>query len=78
MQHQPTRKSAQNSFKNPSTFPFGLRNMATSYQALLQGSDSSVQRIPLIGAQNGLVLTITPQDFIIHWSGSTLEHIVPD
>jgi hypothetical protein len=44
--------------------------MATSYQALLQGSTSLVRRLPLIGAQEGLVLTITSQDYIVHWSGS--------
>ena len=30
-------------------------------------------RIPLTGAQEGLVLTITSQDYIIHWSGSIPE-----
>ena len=29
--------------------------------------------IPLIGAQEGLVLTVTSQDYIIHWPGSIPE-----
>jgi hypothetical protein len=29
-----------------------------------------VRRLPLVGAQEGLVLTTTPQDWIIHWLGS--------
>jgi hypothetical protein len=33
-----------------SPFPFGLRNMAASYQALLQDSANSVRMIPLTGA----------------------------
>jgi hypothetical protein len=60
----------QNSLKKSSPFPFGLHDMATSYQILLQGSVSPVQRVPLIGAQEGLVLTITSQDYIVHWPGS--------
>jgi hypothetical protein len=60
-------------YDGPSPFPFGLRNMAASNQALLQDSTSLVQRIPLIGAQEGLVLTITSQDYIVHWPGSIFE-----
>jgi hypothetical protein len=60
----------QNSFKKSGPFPFGLHNMATSYQALLQGSTSSVRRVTLTGAQVDLVLTITSQDYIVHWPGS--------
>jgi hypothetical protein len=29
-----------------------------------------VQGVPLIGDQEGLVLTMTPQDYLIHWPGS--------
>jgi hypothetical protein len=32
-----------------------------------------VLRMPLKGAQEGLVLTITSQDCIVHWSGSVPE-----
>ena len=47
--------------------------MAKSYQALLEGSLDPVFRIPLKGAQEGLVLTITSQDCIIHWPGSVQD-----
>jgi hypothetical protein len=52
--------------------PFPLRpyNLATSYQTSFQDSINSVRRVPLTTAQKGLVLTITPQDYIVHWSGS--------
>jgi hypothetical protein len=44
--------------------------MATSYQSLLQGSTSPVRRVLLIGAQEGLILTLTSRDYIVHWPGS--------
>ena len=47
--------------------------MAKSYQARLEGSLDPVLRTPLKGAQEGLVLTITSQDYIVHWPGSILE-----
>jgi len=47
--------------------------MATSYQAQLEGSTSPVRRLPLTRAQEGLVLTITSQDYIVHWPGSIPE-----
>ena len=47
--------------------------MAKSYQARLEGSLDLVLRMPLKGAQQGLVLTITSQDCIIHWPGSIPE-----
>ena len=62
----------QNLFKKSDLFPFGLHNMARSYQAQLEGSLDPVLRMPLKGAQEGLVLTITSQDCIIHWPGSRL------
>ena len=49
----------QSSFKKSGPFPFGLHNMAKSYQAQLEGSLDPVLRMPLKGAQEGLVLTIT-------------------
>jgi hypothetical protein len=63
----------QSSFKKPNPFPLGLNNVATSYQALLQGSASPMRRVPLTGAQEGLILTITSQDYIVHWLGSIPE-----
>ena len=47
--------------------------MAKSYQARLEGSLDSVLRMPLKGAQEGLILTITSQDCIVHWPGSVPE-----
>jgi hypothetical protein len=32
-----------------------------------------VRRVPLTRAQEGLVLTITSQDYIVHWPGSIPE-----
>ena len=53
--------------------PFGLHNMAISYQTWPEGSTYLVLRMPLKGAQEGLVLTITSQDCIVHWLGSVPE-----
>lgn len=40
---------------------------------LLQSSAGQIHGVPLKGAQEGLVLTVTPQDYIVHWPNSTLE-----
>ena len=63
----------QNLFKKSDLFPFGLHNMARTYQAQLEGSLDPVLRMPLRGAHEGLVLTITSQDCIVHWLGSIPE-----
>ena len=47
--------------------------MAESYQARPEGSLDPVLRMPLKGAQEGLILTITSQDCIVHWLGSVPE-----
>ena len=47
--------------------------MAKSYQSRPEGSLDLVLRMPLKGAQEGLVLTITSQDCIVHWPGSIPE-----
>ena len=47
--------------------------MATSYQTWPEGSTYPVLRMPLKGAQEGLVLTITSQDYIVHWPGTVPE-----
>ena len=47
--------------------------MTKSYQARPEGSLDPVLRMPLKGAQEGLVLTITSQDCIVHWPGSVPE-----
>ena len=66
-------ENTQNLFKKSGLFPFGLHNMAKAYQARLEGSLDPVLRMPLKGAQEGLVLTITSQDCIVHWPGSVPE-----
>ena len=48
--------------------------MAKSYQARPEGSLDPMLRMPLKGAQEGLVLTITSQDCIVHWPGSIPEN----
>ena len=49
----------QDTSKESGPFPFGLHNMATSYQTWHEGSTYPMLRMPLKGAQEGLVLTIT-------------------
>ena len=57
---------SQSPFKKLGPFPFRLHNMAKSYQERPEGSLDPVLRMPLEGAQEGLVLTITSQDCIVH------------
>ena len=47
--------------------------MTTSYQTRPEGFLDPVLRMPLKEAQKGLVLTITSQDYIVHWPGSVPE-----
>jgi hypothetical protein len=61
-----------------SLYPLGLRNSAFIYQDLLQSRINPAQEIPLIGAQRGLVLTVTPQGFIVHWTGFRPVESYPD
>jgi hypothetical protein len=59
--HQEINSSfLQGSSMKSGPFPFELDNMAKSNQALLQEEAGPVRRVPLTGAQEGLVLTITP------------------
>jgi hypothetical protein len=39
-------------------------------QILLQEAAESVRGVPLTGAQEGLVLTMAPQDYLIQWTSS--------
>ena len=52
--------------KKSGPLSFELHNMATPYQTWHEGSTYPVLRMPLKGAQEGLVLTITSQDYIVH------------
>jgi hypothetical protein len=59
--------------QNPSMklgpFPIDL-NMARSYQDLLQEIAGPVRGLRLTGAQEGLILAMTSQDYLVHWLGS--------
>ena len=56
--------------KDPVHFPLGLKNLASIYQDMISHLVQSEQEIPLVGAQRGLVLSITPEGGIIHWPGA--------
>ena len=56
--------------QEPSCFPLGLKNTASIYQDTIRYLMQSEQEIPLTGAQKGLVLSITPEEGIVHWSGA--------
>jgi hypothetical protein len=62
----------------PSPFPQGLRNVASNYQESLQDLVNPAQEIPLTGAQKGLMLSVTPQGYIIHWSSSMPDDTILD
>ena len=57
-----------NSKKNLGTY--GLRNTASIYQHFTQNKMNSARRILLEGAQEGMIMTVTPQDCVVHWPGS--------
>lgn len=69
--HNPDTSSRYNSATHPSTFPLGFSNSMSTFQDQLWNQVGPMRRISLIGAQEGLVLTITPQDCLVHWPGST-------
>jgi hypothetical protein len=50
--------------------PLGLNNSASIYQDTIGYIMQSKKEIPLTGAQKGLVLSITPEGGIIHWSSA--------
>ena len=66
-------KYTQNTSKKSGSLLFGLHNMATSNQTRPEEFLYLVLRMPLKGAQEGLVLTITSQDCIVHWPGTVPE-----
>jgi hypothetical protein len=49
-------------------FPLGLNNSASIFQDMISHIVQSEQDIPLTGTQKGLVLSITPEGGIVHWS----------
>jgi hypothetical protein len=56
----------QGSVMKPGPFPMGLNDMAGSYQAQIQEEVGPVRRLLHSGAQEGLVMTITPEDCFVH------------
>ena len=55
--------------EDPVHFLLGLKNSALIYQDTISYLVQSEQEIPLMGAQRGLVLSITPEGGIVHWPG---------
>jgi hypothetical protein len=48
----------------------GLYNTASIYQHFTQDKMNSARKILLEGAQEGMIMTVTPQDYVVHWPGS--------
>jgi hypothetical protein len=59
----------QVSSKKLGRFPTGLNNMTKTYQGLLRSMAGRAQKLHLTGAQEGHVLTVTPEDCLVHWLG---------
>ena len=57
-----------NSKKNLGTY--GLRNAASIDQHFTQDRMDSARRILLEGTQEGMIMTVTLQDCVVHWPGS--------
>jgi hypothetical protein len=57
----------QVSSKKLSRFPTELNNVTKTYQGLLRSMAGRAQRLHLTRAQEGLVLTVTPEDCLVHW-----------
>jgi hypothetical protein len=60
----------QVSSKKLSRFPTRLDNVTKAYQGLLRSMADRAQKLHLTGAQEGLVLTVTPEDCLVHWPGT--------
>ena len=54
--------------KNSGTY--GLYNTASIYQHFTQDKMNSTRKILLEGAQEGMIMIVTPQDCVVHWPGS--------
>jgi hypothetical protein len=57
----------QVSSKKLGHFPTELNNMAKTYQNSLRGLTRRIQKLHLIGAQEGLMLTVTLEDCLVYW-----------
>ena len=49
---------------------YGLCNTASIYQHFTQDKMNSARKIFLEGAQEGMIMIVTSQDCVVHWSGS--------
>ncbi|HET8670998.1 MAG TPA: hypothetical protein VFM05_10340 [Candidatus Saccharimonadales bacterium] len=58
-------------------FPLGFRNAAHIYKELLESNFQSVE-VPLTGAQQGLVLSLTRQGYAVHWPGAKPGEMISD
>ncbi|XP_066324220.1 uncharacterized protein [Miscanthus floridulus] len=57
-----------NSKKNSGTYE--LYNTASIYQHFTQDKMNSARKILLEGAEEGMIMIVTPQDCVVHWLGS--------
>jgi hypothetical protein len=60
----------QVSSRKLSLLPTRLNNVVRAYQDLLQKAAGPVRRLCLTGALEGLVLTLTSKDCLVHWLGT--------
>jgi hypothetical protein len=60
----------QGSSKKLGRLPTELDNVARTYQDLLRKAAGPVRRLRLTGAQEDLILTVTSQGCLVHWSGT--------
>jgi hypothetical protein len=60
----------QVSFRKLSHLPVELNNVVRAFQDLLRKAAGPVQRLRLTEAQEGLVLTVTSKDCLVHWPGT--------
>jgi hypothetical protein len=48
--------------------------MTRTYQDLLRNTAGRARRLHLTGAQEGLVLTVTSKDCLVHWPGTSPQN----
>jgi hypothetical protein len=60
----------QDFFRKLGRLPTRLNNVVRTYQDLLREIAGLVRRLRLTRAQEGLILTITSQDCLVHWPGT--------
>jgi hypothetical protein len=58
------------SFRKLGRLPTRLDNVARTYQNMIREVAGPMQRLQLTRALEGLILTITSQDCLVHWPGT--------